>query len=41
MSASGRVYLSNAPDGTLYIVDMYRGVIQQRADVTQYCATAS
>ena len=22
------VYLSNAPDGTLYIVDMYRGVIQ-------------
>ena len=30
------VYLSNAPDGTLYIVDMYRGVIQQRADVTQY-----
>ena len=28
------VYLSNAPDGTLYIVDMYRGVIQQRADVT-------
>src|SRR4051812_2704311 len=30
------VYLSNAPDGTLYIVDMYRGVIQQRADITQY-----
>jgi mono/diheme cytochrome c family protein len=30
------VYLSNAPDGTLYVVDMYRGVIQQRADVTQY-----
>ncbi len=30
------VFLSNAPDGTLYIVDMYRGVIQQRADVTQY-----
>ena len=30
------VYLSNAPDGTLYIVDMYRGVIQQRRDVTEY-----
>ena len=30
------MFLSNAPDGTLYIVDMYRGVIQQRADVTQY-----
>ena len=25
------VYLSNAPDGTLYIVDMYRGVIQDRS----------
>jgi mono/diheme cytochrome c family protein/glucose/arabinose dehydrogenase len=30
------VHLSNAPDGTLYIVDMYRGVIQQRADITEY-----
>ena len=30
------VFLSNAPDGTLYIVDMYRGVLQQRADITQY-----
>ena len=30
------VYLTNAPDGTLYIVDMYRGVIQQRADITEY-----
>jgi mono/diheme cytochrome c family protein len=30
------VALSNAPDGTLYIVDMYRGVIQQRADITEY-----
>ena len=28
--------LSTAPDGTLYIVDMYRGVIQQRADITEY-----
>jgi mono/diheme cytochrome c family protein/glucose/arabinose dehydrogenase len=30
------VFLSNAPDGTLFIVDMYRGVIQQRADITEY-----
>ena len=30
------VWASNAPDGTLYIVDMYRGVIQQRADITEY-----
>jgi mono/diheme cytochrome c family protein/glucose/arabinose dehydrogenase len=30
------VYLTNAPDGTLYITDMYRGVIQQRADITEY-----
>ena len=30
------VYLANAPDGALYIVDMYRGVIQQRRDVTEY-----
>jgi mono/diheme cytochrome c family protein len=30
------VYLSDGPDGTLYIVDMYRGVIQQRADITEY-----
>jgi mono/diheme cytochrome c family protein len=30
------VWLSNAPDGALYIVDMYRGVIQQRADITEY-----
>ncbi len=30
------VYLSNAPDGALYIVDMYRGVIQQRRDITEY-----
>jgi len=30
------VFISNAPDGTLYIVDMYRGVIQQRADITEY-----
>jgi mono/diheme cytochrome c family protein/glucose/arabinose dehydrogenase len=30
------VYLSDGPDGTLYVVDMYRGVIQQRADITEY-----
>ena len=30
------MYLSTAPDGTLYIVDMYRGVVQQRADITEY-----
>ena len=30
------VWVSNAPDGTLSIVDMYRGVIQQRADITEY-----
>jgi mono/diheme cytochrome c family protein len=30
------VYLSNAPDGTLYVVDMYRGIIQHRDYVTEY-----
>ncbi len=30
------VYLSNAPDGTLYIVDIYRGVIQHHAYITEY-----
>lgn len=30
------VWVSNAPDGTIYIADMYRGVIQQRADITEY-----
>jgi mono/diheme cytochrome c family protein len=30
------VYLSNAPDGTLYLVDMYRGVIQHRGYITEY-----
>jgi mono/diheme cytochrome c family protein/glucose/arabinose dehydrogenase/HEAT repeat protein len=30
------VYLSSAPDGTLYVVDMYRGVIQHRIYVTEY-----
>jgi len=30
------VYLSNAPDGTLYIADMYRGIIEHRISVTVY-----
>ncbi len=30
------VHLSDAPDGTLYIADMYRGVIQHGAYVTEY-----
>jgi mono/diheme cytochrome c family protein/glucose/arabinose dehydrogenase len=30
------VYISNAPDGTLYIVDMYRGIIQDRSSTTVY-----
>ena len=30
------VFISNAPDGTLYIVDMYRGIIQDRASTTMY-----
>jgi putative membrane-bound dehydrogenase-like protein len=30
------VYLSNAPDGSLYVVDMYRGVIEHRLSLTIY-----
>ena len=30
------VFLSNAPDGTLYIVDMYRGIIEHRLSLTVY-----
>ncbi len=30
------VYLSNAPDGTLYVVDMYRGIIEHRISITMY-----
>jgi mono/diheme cytochrome c family protein len=30
------VSLSNTPDGTLYIVDMYRGIIQHRGYITEY-----
>jgi mono/diheme cytochrome c family protein len=30
------VYLSSAPDGTLYVVDMYRGIIQHHGYITEY-----
>ena len=30
------VYLSSAPDGTLYLVDMYRGIIQHKGYITEY-----
>jgi mono/diheme cytochrome c family protein/glucose/arabinose dehydrogenase len=30
------VYLSSAPDGTLYILDLYRGIIQHRNYITEY-----
>jgi mono/diheme cytochrome c family protein len=30
------VYLSSAPDGLLYVVDMYRGIIEHRISVTMY-----
>ncbi len=30
------VYLSNAPDGGLYLVDMYHGIIQHRDYITEY-----
>ena len=30
------VYLSNAPDGTLYVADMYRGIIEHRISTTIY-----
>ena len=30
------VNLSSAPDGTLYVLDMYRGIIQHRAYITEY-----
>jgi putative membrane-bound dehydrogenase-like protein len=30
------VNLSNAPDGTLYVVDMYRGIIEHRLSLTLY-----
>jgi mono/diheme cytochrome c family protein/glucose/arabinose dehydrogenase len=30
------VYLSSAPDGTLYVVDLYRGIIQHKGYITEY-----
>ncbi len=30
------VFLTNAPDGTLYIADLYRGIIEHRISVTEY-----
>jgi glucose/arabinose dehydrogenase len=30
------VYLTNAPDGTLYVADMYRGIIEHRISITEY-----
>ncbi|CAN5751734.1 hypothetical protein BH24ACI4_BH24ACI4_27120 [soil metagenome] len=30
------VYLSDAPDGTMYLVDMYRGIIEHRISITTY-----
>ena len=30
------VYLSNAPDGTFYVVDIYRGIIQHHTYITEY-----
>jgi mono/diheme cytochrome c family protein/glucose/arabinose dehydrogenase len=30
------VYLANAPDGTITIVDMYRGILEHRLSMTEY-----
>jgi len=30
------VYIANGPDGTLYVADMYRGIIEHRISVTTY-----
>jgi mono/diheme cytochrome c family protein/glucose/arabinose dehydrogenase len=30
------VFISNAPDGALYVVDMYRGIIEHRISITVY-----
>ncbi len=30
------VFLSNAPDGALYVVDLYRGVVEHRLSLTTY-----
>ena len=29
-------YITNAPDGTMYIADMYRGIIEHRISITEY-----
>src|SRR6266545_4294251 len=31
-----QVYLSSAPDGTLYVVDTYHGIIQHKGFITEY-----
>ena len=30
------VYIVNAPDGTLYIADLYRGIVEHRISITEY-----
>ena len=35
-SASGPVFITNAPDGTMYIADLYRGIIEHRISITEY-----
>jgi hypothetical protein len=30
------VFITNAPDGTMYIADMYRGIIEHRISITEY-----
>ena len=30
------VYLSSAPDGTIYVVDIYHGIIQHKGFITEY-----
>jgi mono/diheme cytochrome c family protein/glucose/arabinose dehydrogenase len=30
------VHIGNAPDGTLYLADMYRGIIEHRISITEY-----
>ena len=30
------VYLSSAPDGTMYVVDIYHGIIQHKSYITEY-----
>jgi mono/diheme cytochrome c family protein/glucose/arabinose dehydrogenase len=30
------VYFANAPDGTLYLADLYRGIIEHRISITMY-----